>query len=103
MVGRYPHKHIAEEVKGITKIEKMDVVQADKAIAETPRRKLGEWKVLLDTLVKENKGAKVTDLSRGQVAALVRQAKVGNFSAVAADKYTAVFLSPPVVKKQVPK
>ena len=85
------------------KISKMDVVQADKMISESPKRKLGEWKTLLADLKKDNQGCKVTDLTRGQVAALIRQAKVDNFTAVAVDKYTAVILSPPTLKKPVAK
>lgn len=85
----------------MVKIEKMDVVLADKAIAESPKRVTGAWKELLATLKKENKGATVKEITRGQVAALIRQAKVEGFTCTATDKYTAVILSPPVQKKKI--
>lgn len=84
-------------------IQKMTTKEANKAIEETPKRKIGEWKELLAELKKSNEGAKVTGLTRGQVAALVRQAKTDGVIAVACDKYSAVILSLPEVKKQASK
>ena len=85
------------------KVTKMDIVTAEKTIADTPKRVFGEWKNILADLIKTKQGAKITDLTRGQVAALIRQAKVDGFNAVAVDKYTAVILSPPELKKPVVK
>ena len=85
------------------KVTKIDAKEASKQIAETPKRVLGEWKALLAELVKSKEGAKVTELTRGQVAALIRQGKADGFSCVAVDKYTSVILSPPEAKKPVAK
>ncbi len=85
------------------KVTKMEKSVADKTIADTPKRVVGEWKTLLADLKKSGQGAKVTDLTRGQVAALIRQGKVDNFGCVAVDKYTAVILSPPTLKQPAVK
>ena len=81
------------------KVIKMEANEASKQIAETPKRVVGQWKSLLAELKKTGQGAKITDLTRGQVAAAIRQAKEDGFEAVAVDKYTAVILSPPKAKK----
>lgn len=82
----------------MVKVTKMSKVLAEKAIAEAPTRKVGHWTEILADLVKTGQGAKITELTRGQVAALIRQAKVEGFYAVAVDKYSAVVLSPPTKK-----
>ena len=85
------------------KVTKMDVETANKTIADTPKRVFGEWKTILADLTKTKQGAKITELTRGQVAALIRQAKIDGFNAVAVDKYSAVILTPPEAKKPASK
>lgn len=88
-----------KEVSEVMKVTKMPKDVAEKTIAETPKRVIGQWTELLTDLAKTGQGAKIEGLTRGQVAALIRQAKVAKFSAVACDKYTAVIVSPPSAKK----
>lgn len=79
----------------MVKIVKMSKMMAETTIAQNPKRNVGQWKDTLAELKESQQGAKVTELTRGQVAALIRQAKVDGFTAIATDKYTAVVLSPP--------
>ena len=87
----------------MVKIQRMGKVEAETIIKETPKRIVGEWKQLLTELSKTQEGAKITELTRGQVAALLRQSKVDGFTAVAVDKYSAVIITPPTLKAVVKK
>ena len=81
------------------KLQKMSTVVAEQEIAKQPSRQKGAWKATLEELIKTKQGAKVSELTRGQTAALIREAKLQGFTAVACEKYTAVILNPPNVEK----
>ena len=80
------------------KLQKMSKVVAEQEISKQPSRIKGQWKATLEELTKDGQGAKISELTRGQTAALIREAKTQGFIAVACDKYTSVILSPPNAK-----
>lgn len=83
----------------MVKISKLPHQTAEQMIDETPKRNAGQWKELIAEVLKTGQGAQVTDITRGQVAALIRQCKTDGIKAVAINKYTGVLMVAPVPKK----
>ncbi len=75
------------------KVEKLPAKVATEMIASSPKRAKGAWKELIEEAKKMNSGGRVTGLSRGQVAAFIRQLKVDGLEGVAIEKYTGVIYS----------
>ena len=62
--------------------------------AEAAKAKKGKWTEVIKEVIEEGECQKITELSRGQVAALYRAAKAAGVKVVASYKDNSVSLAP---------
>lgn len=83
-------------MKNVPTVKKLSVEQAEKILSETPAREVGRWSKVIAEVKKTGTPAQITDLSKGQVAGIVRNAHQAELSARAINKYTGVLITRPV-------
>ena len=83
------------EVICVPTVKKLTAAQAEELLASIPAREVGRWSKIIAEVLKTGTPQQITDLSKGQVAGIVRNARQAGLSARAINKYSGVLLTRP--------
>jgi len=76
------------------KSQKVSKEQFDEIMKNRPVRKVGQWKDMISEVLRSKTPIKISDVTRGQLWSIKRQAREAGANAVILSKENAIIISP---------